>query len=58
MNKTIRRLKEQIEQRGGWVHIDESLPDKITEMFLLEILRCPECMEKSCAAENERRAEH
>ena len=58
MNKTIRRLKEQIEQRGGWVHIDESLPDKITEMFLREILTCPDCMSKSRAAESERREGH
>jgi hypothetical protein len=58
MNKTIRRLKEQIERSGGWVHIDERLPDKITEMFLREILTCPDCMSKSRAAEIERRQGH
>jgi hypothetical protein len=44
MNKTIRRLKKEIEQRGGLVHIDENLPDAITELFLREILTCPDCM--------------
>jgi hypothetical protein len=43
MNKRIRRLREQIERRGGQVHIDENLPDEIAEMFLREILTCPDC---------------
>jgi hypothetical protein len=47
MNKRIRRLKEQIERRGGQVYIDENLPDKITELFLKEILTCPDCMAQS-----------
>jgi hypothetical protein len=58
MNKTIRRLKDQIERRGGWVHIDERLPDNVTEMFLREILTCPDCMAQSRAAESERREGH
>lgn len=43
MNKTIRRLKQEIEQRGGSVHIDENLPDDVAEQFLREILSCPRC---------------
>ncbi|HXH38849.1 MAG TPA: hypothetical protein VNN08_09500 [Thermoanaerobaculia bacterium] len=43
MNRRIRRLREQIERRGGQVHIDENLPDEIAEMFLREILTCPDC---------------
>lgn len=43
MNKTIRRLKAEIERRGGRIHIDENVPDEITEMFLREILACPDC---------------
>ena len=44
MNNTIRRLKQQIEQRGGRIHIDESLPDAVTERFLKEVLTCPDCL--------------
>jgi hypothetical protein len=44
MNKTIRRLKQEIERRGGQVYIDKDLPDEITELFLKEILTCPDCM--------------
>jgi hypothetical protein len=51
MNKTIRRLKKEIEQRGGRVHIDDNLPDAITELFLKEILACPDCMAHSRDAE-------
>jgi hypothetical protein len=47
MNKTIRRLKQEIEQRGGRVRLDENLPDKIAEQFLREILSCPDCMAQS-----------
>jgi len=44
MNKTIRRLKQEIEQRGGQIHIDENLPDDIAELFLREVLSCPDCV--------------
>jgi hypothetical protein len=43
MNKTIRRLKQEIERRGGLIYIDESLPEKILEMFLRDVLACPDC---------------
>ena len=43
MNDTIRRLKAEIERRGGRIYINENLPDEITEMFLREILACPDC---------------
>jgi hypothetical protein len=43
MNETIRRLKAEIERRGGRIHIDKNLPDEITELFLREILACPDC---------------
>jgi hypothetical protein len=47
MNKTNKRLKEQIEKRGGQVHIDEKLPDAIAEVFLRQILSCPDCVSQS-----------
>jgi hypothetical protein len=43
MNDTIRRLRAEIERRGGRIHINENLPDEITEMFLRQILDCPDC---------------
>ncbi|MEA2338436.1 MAG: hypothetical protein QOE82_2443 [Thermoanaerobaculia bacterium] len=43
MNDTIRSLKAEIERRGGSIHINENLPDEITEMFLRQILVCPDC---------------
>jgi hypothetical protein len=43
MNKTIKRLMAEIERRGGQIHVNENLPDEITEMFLRQILACPDC---------------
>jgi hypothetical protein len=43
MNDTIRRLKAEIERRGGHIYINENLPDALTETFLREILACPDC---------------
>ena len=43
MNDTIRRLRAEIERRGGSIHINENLPDEIAEMFLRQILECPDC---------------
>ena len=41
MNKTIRRLKQEIEQRGGQIHIDENLPDDVAEFFSGKFSRAP-----------------
>ena len=43
MNDTIRSLKAEIERRGGSIFINENLPDEVTEMFLRQILACPDC---------------
>jgi hypothetical protein len=43
MNDTIKRLKAEIERRGGLIHINPNLPDELTEAFLREILACPDC---------------
>jgi hypothetical protein len=43
MNKTIKRLKAEIERRGGSIYINETLPDEIMELFLRQILDCPDC---------------
>lgn len=43
MKGRIRRMIEQIERRGGMIHIDPDMPDDLTEEFLMEILGCPDC---------------
>lgn len=43
MNKKIEEMMREIERRGGVVGIDASLPDAVAEMFLKEILACPDC---------------
>ena len=44
MNDRIREMKEEIERRGGVLHLGEELPDAIMELFLDEVLNCPDCM--------------
>jgi hypothetical protein len=56
MNKTIRRLKLEIERRGGQVHLDENLPDSVAEQFLREILSCPDCIAQSRVDDGRRRS--
>lgn len=43
MNKKIEEMMREIERRGGVVGVNASLPDEVAEMFLKEILECPEC---------------
>jgi hypothetical protein len=43
MNDTIKRLKAEVERRGGRIYINENLSDEITETFLREVLACPDC---------------
>ena len=44
MNRKLRRLQREIERRGGVLHVAPRLPDEIAELFLREILECPDCM--------------
>ena len=44
MNRKLRRLQREIERRGGVLHVAPQLPDEIAELFLREILECPDCM--------------
>ena len=50
MNKRLRRMKEEIERRGGLVHIAPELPDQVAELFLREILDCPDCLAEARGA--------
>lgn len=40
----IEAMKREIEQRGGLIGISPDAPEEITELFLMEVLSCPECM--------------
>jgi hypothetical protein len=41
-----------------WVVVDEHLPDDIAELFLEEIMSCPECAAAISASKREREREH
>jgi hypothetical protein len=43
MNARIRELMKIIEGRGGKLHLSDSLPDEVTELFLREVVECPDC---------------
>ena len=50
MNETLRKLRGEIEKRGGVVHLEPNLPDEVAELFLREILDCPDCMAEARTA--------
>ena len=52
MNRKIRTMMREIERRGGQVGASDNLADEVAEVFLREILDCPECREE--AEENDR----
>jgi hypothetical protein len=43
----IEAMKKEIEQRGGLIGISPDAPEEITELFLMEVLSCPDCMEEA-----------
>ena len=51
MNRRLRKLRREIERRGGVVHVEPTLPDDLAELFLREILDCPECMAEARRAQ-------
>jgi hypothetical protein len=58
MNDTIRRLKAEIERRGGFIHINPNLPDELTETFLREILACPDCASRQSTQQRKQSSGH
>ena len=44
MSKRLRALKREIKRRGGLVGVAPDLPDDVAELFLREILDCPDCL--------------
>jgi hypothetical protein len=58
MNDTIRRLKAEIQRRGGRIHINDNLPDELTERFLREILECPDCAQQQAAQPRKKSSSH
>jgi hypothetical protein len=47
MNAKIRRMMQEIERRGGRLHVNPSLPDELSEQFLEQVLACPDCCEEA-----------
>ena len=43
MNKRIAKMIAEIQERGGVVGINPSMPDDLAEEFLLQVLDCPDC---------------
>ena len=39
----INAMKHEIQRRGGKVMLIDSLPDEMVEMFLQQVLDCPDC---------------
>jgi len=58
MNDTIKRLKAEVERRGGHIYINNNLPDEITETFLREILTCPDCASRQSAKPRKQSSSH
>ncbi|MHB0968963.1 MAG: hypothetical protein ACYC7A_14850 [Thermoanaerobaculia bacterium] len=40
----IEAMKKEIESRGGIIGISPDAPEEVTELFLMEVLSCPDCM--------------
>jgi hypothetical protein len=43
MNKKLRKMKKEIERRGGVMHVAPGLSDDVAEEFFRAILECPHC---------------
>jgi hypothetical protein len=39
----VEEMKREIERRGGNLHVDDTLPLEVQELFLKEVLSCPDC---------------
>jgi hypothetical protein len=46
-NRRIKVMIEEIRRRGGMVGISDELSDEEAELFLREVLHCPDCMEEA-----------
>lgn len=61
MNPKLKQLKERIERAGGRMGMRDDIPDEVAELFLREILSCPDCQAEIAAAERHprgRRRDH
>lgn len=54
----IEAMKREIERRGGYVGTMAPLPDEILEVFLQQVLDCPECGEDDDPFAPRRRDRH
>jgi len=58
MNAKLKKLKKELEAAGGMVVVADDLPDDIAELFMKEIMSCPECVAAISASKREREREH
>jgi hypothetical protein len=49
VNRKIRAMIEEVERRGGALHVSDSLPDDLAEAFLEQVLACPDCRARADA---------
>jgi len=45
-SKQINRMLDEIRRRGGIAGLSDDTPDEMAELFLKEILDCPDCREE------------
>lgn len=43
MNERITRMLQEVERRGGLIHVNRSIPDDVAQRFMEEVLACPNC---------------
>ena len=46
-SKKIKAMLQTIRERGGIVHVSDTLSDEQAEYFLEEILNCPDCRDEA-----------
>lgn len=42
-SRRVGRMLEEIRRRGGIAGLSDDIPDDVAEMFLREVLDCPDC---------------
>ena len=50
MDPKLEKFRNQIERAGGVVFLRDDLPEEIKELFLRELMSCPDCVAEIAAA--------
>jgi hypothetical protein len=56
MNKKLRKLMRRLEAAGAVVGMREDIPDEIAELFIRDIMSCPDCVAAMEATERQKGA--